>query len=604
MPDAHPALPRWDLTTVYPSLHSEEFNLAFGRIAVDVHALARFWDEEGIALDTVLVTDDHAVRVLEEAIGRLGTVVDRIGTVIAYVRAHISTDSRNAVALARLSEAHQHLVVLEQLDSRLTAWIGALDLPSVLRQSEVARVHEYLLRRAQTEAAHQMSPAEEALAVELNVPGGNAWGRLHDDITSQMTVDVESAGGVQSLPMSAVRNLAFHPDRETRRNAYQAELAAWEKVAVPLSAALNAIKGEDNVLVTRRGWGSSLDVALFNNHIDRPTLHAMMSAARASFPRFREYMKAKCVALNVPALAWYDIEAPVGTVSRAWTYEDARVFIAEQFGTFSRRLQTFAERVFSERWIDAEPRDGKRGGGFCMPMVGDQSRILVNYDPSFDGVSTLAHEIGHAYHNLQLSKRPPLLRGRATPSTLAETASTFCETVVRRAGLRRLEGDELLALLDASLAGTCQVIVDITSRFLFESRVVELRKQRELSVAELNEIMVQTQKDTYGDAVDDQQLHPYMWAVKSHYYTSWGSFYNFPYMFGQLFGLGLFAVYSSDPERFVVSYDDFLSSTSMADAADLAARFGADVRSPHFWESSLNVIGEDIDRFVRLVGRR
>jgi oligoendopeptidase F len=330
----------------------------------------------------------------------------------------------------------------------------------------------------------------------------------------------------------------------------------------------------------------------------------MMSAARSAFPRFRSYLKAKATLLGLPVLAWYDITAPVGDMTRDWSFDDASAFIVRHFGTFSSRLAALAQRAFDEHWIDAEPRDAKRGGGFCMSLIGDQSRILVNYVPSFDGVSTLAHELGHAYHNAVIADRPPLLRVRGTPSTLTETASTFCETIIRRAGMGEIGTEALPGFLDASLSGMCQVVVDITSRFLFESRVFDVRKRRELSVKELNELMVQAQKEVYGDAVDERQLHPYMWAAKPHYYYSWASFYNFPYMFGQLLGLGLYAAYSSDRDGFLAAYDDFLASTSMADAAELAARFGADIHSTGFWDSCLNVIGEDIDRFVQIVGQR
>jgi oligoendopeptidase F len=234
-----------------------------------------------------------------------------------------------------------------------------------------------------------------------------------------------------------------------------------------------------------------------------------------------------------------------------------------------------------------------------MDLIADQSRILVNYVPAFDGVSTLAHELGHAYHNYDLAHQPPLLRD--TPSTLAETASIFCETIIRKAGFRHANQDEQLALLDASLSGQCAVVVDISSRFLFESRAFEARKKRELSVDDLNNLMLEAQRETYGDAVDETLLHPYMWAVKSHYYRSWHSFYNFPYMFGSLFGLGLYSRYLKDQERYVAGYDELLSSTGQADAADLAARFGIDIRSPAFWHASFDLIRADIDQFEAFV---
>jgi oligoendopeptidase F len=216
-------------------------------------------------------------------------------------------------------------------------------------------------------------------------------------------------------------------------------------------------------------------------------------------------------------------------------------------------------------------------------------------------MSTLAHELGHGYHNLNLADRTMLQRD--TPMTLAETASIFCETIVREAALARADAAERLEILEASLQGSCQVVVDITSRFLFERRVFEGRQQRELSVGELNEFMLQAQRETYGDGLDEALLHPYMWAMKPHYYSAGRSFYNFPYMFGLLFGLGLYARYRQDPEQFRASYDDLLSSTGLADAATLAARFGIEIRTPAFWAASLDIVRGDIDRFESLVAR-
>jgi oligoendopeptidase F len=289
--------------------------------------------------------------------------------------------------------------------------------------------------------------------------------------------------------------------------------------------------------------------------------------------------------------------APIGEPRRAWNWSDATAFVAEQFGTYSDRLRAFAERAFRERWIDAEPRSGKRGGAFCMRVRADESRVLQNFRPSFDGVSTLAHELGHGYHNTCLAHRSALQRG--TPMTLAETASIFCETIIREAAILAGDREDQLAILEASLEGECQVVVDIYSRFLFEQRLIEERRRRDLSVEELCTLMLDAQRETYGDGLDPAFLHPYMWAAKPHYYGS--TFYNFPYMFGQLFGLGLYSRYREDPDAFRAGYDELLSLTGMADAATLAARFGFDIRREEFWRGSLEMIVRDIDRFVALV---
>ncbi|GAC1345927.1 MAG: hypothetical protein NVSMB27_08730 [Ktedonobacteraceae bacterium] len=281
-----------------------------------------------------------------------------------------------------------------------------------------------------------------------------------------------------------------------------------------------------------------------------------------------------------------------------WEFDEAQAFIVEQFGSYSPKLSNFAARAFRERWIDAEPRNGKRDGAFCISIREDESRVFANYKPSFGGVSTLAHELGHGYHNLNLAQCSMLQR--ETPMTLAETASIFCETIVSQAALQKADTQEQIAILEESLQGACLVVVDISSRFLFEQRVFEGRRQRELSVDELNNLMSEAQRETYGDGLDEQALHPYMWAMKPHYYSTY-SFYNYPYMFGLLFGLGLYAQYQHDSEKFKKSYDGLLSSTGLADAATLAGQFGIDIHSTEFWQASFDVIRSDVERFEKLI---
>jgi pepF/M3 family oligoendopeptidase len=444
-----------------------------------------------------------------------------------------------------------------------------------------------------------MSPAEETLAAELNVSSGTAWEKLHSDVTSQLTVTLELAGEKQVLPMSMVRNLAYESDRAVRQRAYEAELAGWQGAAIPLAAAMNGIKGEVLTLARHRGWESPLDASLFESNIDRETLEAMLTAAQEAFPDFRRYLHAKARALSLPRLAWYDLFAPVGGSTKAWSYSEARQFIVEQFGAFSSRLADFAARAFRENWIDAEPRVGKIDGAYCTPLRKDESRVFANFKPSYGGVSTLAHELGHGYHNLNLAERTKLQQ--ETPMTLAETASIFCETIIQHAAMRNANTQEQIAILEASLQSSCQVVVDITSRFLFEQRVFERRKQRELSIDEFNTLMIEAQRETYGDGLDENLLHPYMWAMKPHYYSTGFSYYNYPYMFGLLFGLGLYARYQQNPEDFKKGYDDLLSQTGLADAATLAAQFGIDTRSVNFWRASLDIVRSDINQFEQLI---
>jgi oligoendopeptidase F len=592
------SLPHWDLSVVFPSLDSPEFEAGFQAVVSGTDRLAVLFDERHVEAQPPAAFDPQQAATFEQAAAQLNDLLDRLATLGAYIAGFVSIDSRDELAQAKQSELRKHNVQLSNLDTRFTAWIDSLDVEALIARSTLARDHAYMLRKTKEEAKHLMSPAEEMLASELSLTGGSAWSKLYNTFTSQLLVPVELNGKVQELPMPAIRNLAVDEDRDVRRRGYEAELGAWQRAAVPIAAALNSLKGELQVLTTRRNWQSPLDMALFYNNVDRLTLDAMMGAARESFPDFRRYLRAKARALGVLALAWYDLFAPVGHSAREWSYDDGTQFILEQFGSFSPKLRGLAERAFTEQWIDAEPRPGKAGGAFCMRLRGGESRILSNFKPSFGEVSTLAHELGHAYHNLNLAHRTMLQR--SLPMTLAETASTFCQTIAQNAALKKVDAGEQLLILESALQDSCQVVVDISSRFLFEQQVFERRRQRDLSVDEFKQLMLDAQRETYGDGLDPETLHPYMWAAKGHYYGP--TFYNYPYMFGLLFGLGLYARYEAEPEAFKAGYDELLSLTGMADAAELAARFGIDLRSIDFWRASLAVIQKDIDRFETLIG--
>lgn len=594
-----PPLPTWDLTAVYPSLDSPEFAAGFQQLDARLGAL----EQQAATLEPGPV-DAGLAAVFDAFTNDLNTVANELAVNDSYVFAFVAVDSRNEDAQARASELRQFMARFAKAMTRYIAWVGALDSDRLIAGSAVAADHAFLVQRARVERSHQMSQPEEDLAAELLTSGGSAWTSLSEDISSQILVTVEKTPGQpDDLPMSEVRNLAMNPDRGVRRRAHEAELAAWKRWATPMAAALNGVKGQHLTLASHRGWDEVLDEALFQNHIDRQTLDVMMGAARDAFPDLRRYLRAKATMLGVPALAFYDLFAPLTANERTWPWDDAVAFVTEQFGSFSPRMREHAARAFREHWIDAGPRPGKIGGAFCMRLIGDQSRVMTNYVSTYDGVSTLAHELGHAYHDLCESGRTQLQRSN-TPMTLAETASNFCEMILRRAALGSATEAEQLSIIEAELQDVTQTTVDITSRFIFESAVFVRRAQRTLSAEEFCELMLDAQRQTYGDGLDQTALHPYMWAAKTHYYSVGEPFYNFPYMFGLLFGLGLYARYEADPDAFRASYDDLLSSTGLADAATLAARFGIDIQARAFWESSLDVIRADVDRFVALVEKR
>ena len=591
-------LPTWDMSPFFPGLDSKEFQqeLEHAREALD--RIARLEDE----LHVDKGAGEHRIPIgsFEGLLHDLNVAIERVVFLRSYVSAFTTTDSRNELAMARSSELDKLTSALNKLLKRFNAWAGTSDVEELIHQSSDAAAHELFLRKAKVLAEHLMSLELEALVSDLETTGSSAWRNLYKSLTSQIVVPVTVHGEPRTLPMSAVRALATDPDRAVRKAAYEAELAAWKGNETVVSACMNSIKGETLLLSKSRGWDSPLDGALFTANIDRQTLDAMLASMRRSFPDFRRYMGLKAKALGIQKLAFFDLFAPLPGVERSWSYSAAESFVAEQFDAYSERLSEFARRAFRERWIDVGPREGKVDGAYCMHVRNGDSRVLMNFKPAFPSVSTLAHELGHGFHNLCLKGRTPLQR--QNPMTLAETASIFCETVIRRAVLRDGSPEERLIVLEATLQGSCQIVVDIFSRFLFESRMFEAREKREVSASEMCSLMLDSQRETYGDGLDPELLHPYMWAAKPHYYGS--SFYNFPYAFGLLFGLGLYAVYEQEGEPFTTRYEELLSSTGLYDAATLASRFGIDIRSEAFWDASLGQIREDVDLFESTIQKR
>lgn len=580
----------WDLTPFFPSLDSPELAAAMESGTAGVARLGALYDDKGVRR-----TDAPDLAAVDEVVAATNELQDQLRLLNAYLYGFVTTDAGNDRAQALLAELRAASSGLGPLHKRLDAWLASFDTDELLASSTVAADHEHVVRRAVVAAAHQLSDPEEELAAELNLSAGSAWNQLHGDVSARLTATVDG----EPLAITTVRNLAFDGDAGRRRRAYEAELEAWDSVAVTLAACLNGVKGQSSVLNRRRGWPDDLAPVLFANGVEPEVLAVMQSACVAALPDFRRYLRVKARLLGHPqgaGLPWWDLFAPVGgPAASASTWDEATGAVTDAFGSYDPALRRLAERAVAERWVDVEPRTGKRGGAFCMPVHGEQSRVLLNWSGTVDGVVTLAHELGHAYHNTQLAHRTALQR--QTPMALAETASIFCETVLLQSLLASAEPARQLVLLETDLQGACQIVVDIHSRFLFEHALFERRAKRPLSVAELRELMTTAQRDAYGDGLSDD-LHHDMWAVKPHYYGS--AFYNWPYTYGLLFGIGLYARYREDPERFRAGYDDLLSATGLATAAALGRRFAIDVADEAFWAASLAVIVERIDQLEAL----
>jgi len=596
-------LPHWNLSNVYPSLESEQFKRAIVDLQTQVDVIDTYLNERKISRSSPAANALGAKNAMEGYLEKANAVYRLFGTLTAYVASFVTTDSYNTAAKKLESELETLGVRLRKQDIKFQGWIGSVanTLPQILTQPGLAKEHAFYLNETAQQSRYMMSDAEESLAAELDLSGGNAWGKLQGTVCSQLTVSFDLHGRTQKLPITALQNLNHDHDPEVRRRAYEAELTAWESVRESLAAALNGVKGEVVIVDKRRGRTDALHASLDRSRLDRETLEAMLKVMRDSFPMFRRYFKAKAKRLgHQGALPWWDLFAPVGKSERRYSWDESKHFILTQFRTFSDHLADLAQRAFEHDWVDAESRDGKRGGAFCMgvPAV-DESRILCNFDGSLDQVSTVAHELGHAFHNdCQVGKT---ILQTITPMTVAETASIFNETIITNAALAQSNGpEESLAILEAQLVNASQIVVDISSRFLFEKEVFERREKSELSADDFCEIILRCQRDTYGDGLDEHYLHKYMWAWKPHYYSPSFSFYNYPYAFGLLFGTGLYAIYKERGREFTKDYETLLASTGERTPAELAARFGIDIRKPDFWQGSLKVIEQQIQHYLKL----
>ena len=476
-------------------------------------------------------------------------------------------------------------------------WLAAIpDLDSLIASDPLFEEYRFILERKKLGSLHLLPGIGEKVMAKLKISGSNAWAELQQYLTS--TVKVTYRG--EEINLSAVRNLAYSAEAEVRKDAYEAELACYSAIEDSVAYALNSLKLETLNECELRGYESPLARTLEQSNMGKKTLDAMFAAIDQKLPMFRRYLKAKAHALgHENGLPWYDLFAPMGKSSTRFTTQDARDYLVELFSHFDDELSGMVARAFDEEWIDFYPRSGKAGGAFCsgVSCIG-QSRILTNFDGTLGDVVTLAHELGHAFHNQCIADHRPLNHDYSMP--VAETASTFNECVVMNHAIAQADDDaEKLNLIESQLQDVTQIIVDIYSRYRFEDAVLRRRKEEFMGAAELCRIMLQAQADSYGDGLDSALRHPYMWLCKSHYYGS--TFYNFPYAFGGLFARGLYAKYAQEGASFVPIYKKLLHTTTVATAEDAAKVAGIDLTDKEFWLSALAEVEEKIDMFCALV---
>lgn len=597
------SLPKWDLKNIYRGFTTEDHQAD----VAEVQQLLKTMQERLEGSESSKIAADPGAWIAEQ-LRAVNSILELYGQLEAYAYMRYSSDTQDEEAIAGISEAEslgtELKAVFVALKNRL-AEIPENQIESLSSAANSAHSYSaesshdlsgygYILKEMIHEQQHQMTPELESLTADLQRSGGDAWGRLQEAVSSTASIVWDEKTGERKTAVQ-LRAMAFSKDREVRRKAYQKELELWKTFEVPLAFSLNGVKGWSNSLDSRRRYQDSLDRAVQQTRITRKALDAIISALEDYLPSYRAYFRKKASLLGLEKLAFYDLFAPVGADTKQWTFDEAQSFIVDQFSKFHPPMGSFAADAFASGWIDAEMRDGKVGGAYCisLPKSGE-SRVLCNFDGSFSSVSTVAHELGHAYHGHILRRQPALLR--EYPMTLAETASIFSEAVIFHGALKSSEGEEHRAILEMFLQEAAQLNVDILSRFYFERDLIQQRRSGDLTPAALCDAMLSAQKRTYGDALDRDSLHPYMWAVKGHYYSPDMAFYNFPYAFGHLFGLGLYAEYEKQGSSFGDVYNELLLSTGSTSAVDVTAKAGFSIETPEFWKSGLEMVKKLSDK--------
>ena len=578
----------WNLDPIYKGFDDPQF-------AADLEKL-----KEAVAEMTVFTSQLDTLAPIEGL--RRGIALEESASLLAerlalYANLRQSTHSRDTEPGSWMGQIMGILSGTAGPRAAFRSWAAQLpDLMELVKGDDFLKDYEFLFSVTRESSRHLLPGMGEEIMAKLEMSGGDAWSELQGYLTS--TVPVSYRGTTTNL--SAIRNLAYDPDPQVRKDAYEAELNCYDRIKDSVAFALNSIKLETISQCQLRGYESPLARTLKSSHMEQATLDAMFAAIDEYSPKFWQYLKAKAKALgHENGLPWYDLFAPMGNSSTRFTTQEARDYLVEQFTGFDQELADMVAEAFDNAWIDFYPRDGKRGGAFCAGVrsIGE-SRIMTNYDGMFTDVVTLAHELGHAFHNHCIRDHRPLNQGYSMP--VAETASTFNECVVMASAIAKAaDKDEKLALIESQLQDTTQIICDIYSRFRFEKMVFDNREKKFMDADTLCAYMTEAQKLSYGDGLDHSCLHPYMWVCKSHYYGP--TFYNFPYAFGGLFSRGLYALYEKEGASFVPKYKKLLYTTPIATAEDTARVAGIDLTDKNFWRGALQTIADQIDLFCQLV---
>ncbi|NUU63560.1 M3 family oligoendopeptidase [Paenibacillus agri] len=583
----------WDLDSLYPSFESEKLKEDRNRLDQYIEGLKE-WAAANLHIEGPTPTATEAfLRIYNQYKGVYVCLM-------AYAELVLSADGSSQEAINLLDDIEKVNAEIASVIAGFKRWLAAEpNMDELIESSAYLQEHAFYLKELIAQSSYALSEEVEATITKMQSTGSKAWERLYMETASSALAELEVAGKLRKVTLAELRSMAYDHNPMLRKAAYEAETGTCKSIAQVCAACINGISGEALTVYGMRGYASPLDKVLTASRMDRETLNVMLSALQESLPSFHKFYEKKAVLLGHSGkLPFYDLFAPINEEKSGIAYEDAQNTIISSFGAFSGELADFARKVFEQHWIDAEPRAGKGGYGMCIDIFPIQeSRIMTQFTGNSMDIAVLAHEIGHAYHSSCLAGQTML--NTDYPIPIAETASIFCETLVNQTLIAGAAEKDIAPILERSISDAGYYLVDFYARYLFEVRMYERRASGTLSVQEFNELMLACMSEAYGESIDPDTLHSYMWLGKAGYFMAGNEFLNFPYSFGLLFSKGLYAEYLKRGEDFVDQYRLFLSATSKHNIVDVAAKMSIDVHSVDFWRGALSLIEEDIAEFIR-----
>jgi len=586
----------WNLNKIYKGFESEEF-------LNDIKFLNDLSAKINANTQIDFKSKSDAITKIENYISSTCKITDKIIRLSVFCSLKISENSKNSTAVAYQGKVANLRNLFNPAKLSFKKYLLEFtpeEIDNIINSSDLLKNHEFYLKEIISKEDYALSDAEEILLSNMQITGSSAWSRLQGNTAANATMKVEIDGKTIEIPVTAKSQLPKAKSKDEKYSRFLAECEAYKNHATISSECLNNIKGEVITVANARSYASPLDMTLKNCRMSEKTLNALIESIEEYLPKLRKYYKIKADILGYEnGLPFYEIASTVGNSTMKFTIEGAKKEVIEAYHTFSNELGDFADNAFKEEWVDFLPRVGKRSGAFCSSChaIGE-SRVLTNFNGNFKDINTLAHELGHGFHGKQLASESVF--NCSYPMPLAETASTFCEEILKQNLINKIDADNMLSFLDFSILSPTQVTVDILSRFYFEKEFFEIRKDHQLSVEEINEIMLKSQKKAYGDSIDEKTFNPYMWLNKVHYYYASRNFYNFPYAFGLLFSLGLHAIYEEKGESFTQDYNKLLKATGKMSIKDVCKIVDIDCESKEFWKKSLDKIVNKIDQFEKM----